>query len=142
VRKPRIEAMLTMLPGRFSATHQPGAAQVGVDDGVPVLFRHFERRLHDRDAGVVDDDVEGAGGIEGGGDRLGGLHVEIDRRRRDPVLCEFGLQGLQAICTACRQHDRCSRRTEATREMRAESRRGTGNQGRLAAEVECLHTTF
>ena len=38
--------------------HQPGAAQVGVDDGVPVLLRHLERGLHDRDAGVVDDDVD------------------------------------------------------------------------------------
>src|SRR3979409_2583408 len=75
VRRPRIEPMLTMLPGFFSATQRLAAPCA-----TPVLFRHFQCRLRDRDAGVVPHDVEPTRRLERLGARLAGLHVEIDRR--------------------------------------------------------------
>ena len=51
---------------------------------------------------------------------------------------EVRLQGFQAIGAPRRQHDGCTGLAEATGEMRAQSRRGTGDQGCLAAKVEWL----
>ena len=62
---------------------------------------------------------------------------EYDRVVRSPSF-EFRLQGFQAIGASSSQHDRCTGLAEATGEMRAQSRRGAGDQGCLAAKVEWL----
>src|SRR5579864_3885698 len=40
------------------ARHQPCALQVGVEHAIPILLAVLEERLRDRDAGIVDENVE------------------------------------------------------------------------------------
>ena len=60
------------------ARRREGAAQVHPDDGVPLLDRHVDHHPVTQDAGVVDQDVEPAEGVDGRLDQPPGAVVVRD----------------------------------------------------------------
>ena len=114
--------------------HEPGAVEVGVDDGVPALHREIDRGLWELSAGAVDQDVEpalpGPDLLEQRGHRLRIADVDgmaagreaMRRDRRDERVdffraaagndhmrakpCEQpGRRAADASCAARNQHD-------------------------------------
>ena len=143
--------MLTILP-RSAIDHVPGRGlqgeegrpQIHVDLGAPVVHRRLEHRARRGDAGVVDEDVEGAvpvdrgghhrvdlvevGEVDGVGDRLAS---GAPRGRGD----RLGLVG-QPVG----DHDAGPFADEAVDDGGAESARPAGDQGGEAVEtVHVVH---
>ena len=76
--------------------------------------------------------------VEGGADGRGRLHIEIDRERHGAVPLQVRLKRGQPVRTAGSDDDRRAGRCERARKVHAETRRGAGHEGHLAAKVESL----
>jgi hypothetical protein len=107
---------------------QPGHVDV---EHVRLVFvgRLVERRASEREAGVVDEDVEASEAVDGFRDELlavrGVGHVELERHLR--------LEPLDAPSAA---HDAHSRGGERRRRRAADARRRPGDDRPLAGQVE------
>ena len=121
--------------------HEEGAGEVDGQDLVPVLVGHLEDRLVDRDAGVVDEDVEAAVLVDHLAARCAGSRRPS---RRCPggcepvslVLGELGLEGLGALAVAAvAGGDGGALRGEAAADRGADAARAAGDEGDAAREL-------
>ena len=116
------------------------ALEVGVQDLVPIGLGLLEHRLGDRDAGVVDQDVERAERaldlVQRALDRGALGHIERDARRATARRSDLPAELLELVRLARGEADRGAAVGQRASKAPAEALRGAGHQGDAAAEVE------
>ena len=124
-------------PARGGLGDEEDTRQIGVDDAVPVLNSGLERRALMCDAGVVDNDVEGAVRLrEQGINRLRHHHVQLGYLRDTATFADLGGQLLQRSDPARGNRDLRPRRGENFGEMPAETGRCPGDQRGFSLSVQ------
>ena len=120
----------------------PRAAQVGSDDKVPVLFRMLDKRLHGRDASVIDEDIGWREVVREVRER--GLHrLRVGDVHGDGVglatcIRDLGRERLEALDAPRCQHDPGACRSQCAREVRSQSARSACDQSAFSIEREHL----
>ncbi len=119
---------------------EEAAAQVGVEDEVPVVPGDVESGLADVAAGIVDEDVnraEGGFGFFGEALDAGGVaDVEFQRDGAAAEGVDLGFEVGECFAAAAGEDEVGSGAGEGAGEVLAEAAAGSGDEGDLAGEVE------
>ena len=113
---------------------------MGLDDPAPFVGLEVEHRLAELESGIVDEDVDldalGVEMLEGAKNRRFVGDVERARQRAQPFRLEgLGDRGQFPLIAAVENDFRPGRR-EAPRHREPEAVRGSGDERRLAGEIE------
>ena len=101
---------------------EPRAAQVRVHDGVPAGLVEVERRLHDADARVVDDDVDRPDGAFANAAAIEAPSVtSMSTAIARPPVPDLADERLEEVATPRRDDDGGARVRERLREVAAEA---------------------
>jgi hypothetical protein len=119
---------------------EEAAAQVGVEDEVPVVPGDLECGFADVASGVVDEDVDLADGFVGrGGHGLNAFLIAYVEGEGDGAAAEgFDLRDEweQVVFAAAGEDEVCAGFGEGACEILAEATAGPGDDGDLAGEIE------
>ena len=120
--------------------------EIGADHPPPFLLRQLDRAVGMRDAGIVDQDGDGAerllGRIEGARHGVAVEHVGARSRRAAAGGCDARLDRREPIGAARHQRDRGTVLGQHLGEPHAEPARRAGDQRDPAGEIEklgCAH---
>ena len=126
-------------PGRL-APDLERAGEMGLDDAAPFVGLELEHRLPELEPGVVDEDVDldarGVEMLEGGENRAFVGDIEGPRRRVPPVRLEGLGDCRQLALVAAVEDDSRAGRRKAARDRQPEAVRGSGDERRLARQIE------
>src|SRR5204863_2631632 len=115
--------------------HAIGALQVHLDDGVPVLFAEVGKALVAQDAGVVDEDVDAAEGLDRRlQDRLAAGDVRHVHHAGDCASAsggDFGDDLLRGVGVHVVDDDGCAFAGEQAGIGTAQAAAGAGDDGNL-----------
>ena len=144
-----------MAPGLACRQHAPRAflgpeehrIEIGGEHAPPLRLRQVERAGRVTDAGIVDQDGDGAerrlGGVEGAPHRRVVEHVGRDRHGPAAGRLDLRLQGGETLLAAGDEGDRRAVRRQHLGKAQPQPARRAGNEADPAAQIEqfgCLHT--
>ena len=118
------------------------APGVGVEDMVEIRRHHVDQLLAGADAGVVDQDVDGAHFGLGVGHRRFDAVVVVDVQTHDMGVAAFGLQlgaqRLQLLYPTRRQYHAGPCARQRAGELCAQAAGGAGDKGHAAGEIDLV----
>ena len=119
---------------------EEAAAQIGVENDVPVVPGDVERGLANVAAGIVDEDVNLAEGGFGLGrhalDALLVAHIKLERDSAAAERFDLGFECSQRLARAAGENKIGSGAGQCAREVLAKAAAGAGDDGDLAGEIE------
>ena len=116
-----------------------GASQIGVEDLVDLGVDLIQERLAVADTGVVDDDIDRSGLVEGRADRLTVVHVEPYRLRTAAGRCDIFDKLVEQVAAPGGGHHACPVPCQHRYEVATQTAGCTRNQDRFARNVEGTH---
>ena len=125
---------------RHGLRHEEGAAQVGVQDQVPIVPGDFQRRFAHVAAGIVDQHIDLAvvrdGGLDHGLDAVEAAHVQRQRQCPAAQRLDLGLERCQRRRVAAGDHEVSPRPRQRTAEVLAQAAAGAGDNGDFARQIK------
>src|SRR5579862_2514049 len=138
------DATVTALhhPARDSLGDEKAATQVGVENQVPVIPGHVERRLAHVASGVIYEDVDVAKFfLSRGGHFLNAVvvaYIQCEGKRSAAESLDFFLEVGERVRMAAGEHKVGPGVGQSSSERLAEAATGTGHDGHASGEVEQL----